>query len=108
MVLIVNKYPHVENIMNLVFSGTFVEFLSSFNLAIAFIMLCYYALNSRQWNKLSKFGWLVMAGGLLLQSITVIDRLDFDDSWFLYFWAIKNIGGGAFVLGLLSAWAKKR
>lgn len=89
------------------FDGTLVNVLSSFNIAIAFVMFCYYSLNGSRWNRLARFGWLVMAGGLLIQSIVVVDHIDYDDNWFLYFWAIKNVGCGAFVLGLLQSWSKR-
>lgn len=93
--------------MESVFDSLFFNILSGFNIAIAFVMLCYYGFNGRCWNKLARFGWLVMAGGLLAQSVTVVDHISFGDEFFMYFWAIKDIGGAAFVLGLLKSWSKR-
>ena len=93
--------------MELLFDNALFGFMNSLNLAIAFVMLCYYSLNGRRWNKLARIGWLLMSGGMLAMSIVFVDHLEFDDSLFLYFWAIKNIGIGAFVMGLLMSWSKK-
>ena len=90
--------------MEHVLNNYFYSVLSGFNVAIAFIMFCYYILNGKKWNTITKLGWFAMAGGLLAQSICIIDGITLDDDFFYQFWALKDIGIAIFTAGLMLAW----
>lgn len=94
--------------MEHVLNNYFYSALSGFNVAIAFVMFCYYMFNGYNWNKLTKFGWFVMASGLLAQSICIIDGITLDDQFFYQIWALKDIGIAIFTVGLMSDWVNPR
>lgn len=94
--------------MNPVLDQLFYSALSGFNVAVAFMMFCYYVFNHKRWNLVTKIGWATMAGGLLAQSLCIIDGITLDDEFFYQFWALKDIGIAIFTFGLMQKWATPR
>lgn len=85
----------------------FFAVISGINVVVGTLMFIILVSNTtKKWNGLSKFGFAVMALGLIGQAVYVISRSNLTDPIFDQLWMLKDVGMAIFVIPLAARWCE--
>ena len=86
----------------------FFSWLSGLNIVIGSAMLCLLISGpTKTWSTFSKFGFFVMACGLIGQAVYIITGTTLDDPLIDQLWVFKDIGLAVFTISLVNQWIDK-
>ena len=62
---------------------------------------------TKEWADLKKFGFLIMALGLIGQAVFVINGTSLHDPFWDQLWVLKDVGAAIFTISLINNWINK-
>lgn len=86
----------------------FYAFISGFNVVAGVLMIAAIVYGpAKEWNRLLKFGFFLMALGLLGQAAYVLSGAQLSDPIWDQLWSLKDIGMWIFTIPVIGQWIDK-